>query len=231
MKTKIIGIDEAGRGCVIGPLVICGAEICRNNINNEFNKIKHLLNDSKKLTKSKREKLYDLLINKVKIKAYLQIIPAQKINQLMAKMSLNEIEEQYFLKIISSCIADKFYIDCFSNKKNFREIFAKKANTFLTQKKKFIIKFRADEKYKIVSAASIIAKVTRDEYIKKINEKYAKIGFVVGSGYPSDKITIKFLEDFFKKFKKTPDEVRVKWKTCSKITNKNLNFFGTINNQ
>ena len=73
-----------------------------------------------------------------------------------------------------------------------------------------------------MSAASILAKVKRDAYIKKINKKYAKHGFIVGSGYPSDKTTIVFLKQYFKKFGKMPEETRIIWKTIKNIEQRTL---------
>ena len=187
---KILGIDEAGRGCVIGPLVMCGYMTEESNL--LFEQIKPELKDSKKLFKLKRQKLNDLLINNQKAKICLQVVEVCEINTQMKNLSLNDIEENCTIKIVRSCNADEIYIDCFTRNKNFAEMFAKKAD----YGKKFFIEFEADAKYKIVSAASIVAKVTRDAYISKINEKYAKLGFVVGSGYPSDKTTIVFLKQY-----------------------------------
>ena len=213
---KILGIDEAGRGCVIGPLVMCGFEVDEDDA--IFEQVKSQLKDSKQLSKKRRERLHDFLTNKIKAKVIMQIVHPAELNRQMDDISLNDIEEKCALDIVSSSNADGVYIDCFSAKKNFREDFIKKANT----DKKFFIEFKADSTYKIVSAASIVAKVTRDSYIEKINEKYSKMGFVVGSGYPADKITILFLKHYFEKFKKMPEEVRTKWKTVQNIKQKNI---------
>ena len=213
---KILGVDEAGRGCVIGPLVMCGFEVEEDDA--VFEQVKSQLKDSKQLSKKRREQLYGYLKKEVNAKVIMQIVQPEELNRQMAEMSLNDIEERCALNIVASSDADEVYIDCFSAKKNFREDFVRKANI----DKKFFIEFKADSRYKIVSAASIVAKVVRDSYIKKINEKYAGFGFVVGSGYPADETTIIFLKQYFEKFKKMPEEVRTKWKTVQNIRQKNI---------
>ncbi|MCK5476486.1 MAG: ribonuclease HII [Candidatus Aenigmarchaeota archaeon] len=213
---KILGIDEAGRGCVIGPLVMCGYQIDENN--NEFIQIESRLKDSKQLSKTKREELYSVLTKLTESKAIMGIVEVEEIDRKMAEISLNDIEEKCALDIISSSEAKEIYIDCFSTKKNMKEEFIKKAKKNV----QIFLEFKADSKYKIVSAASIVAKVTRDNFIKKINEKYKKQGFIVGSGYPSDSITINFLNQYFKKFNKIPPEARTRWKTIENIKQRTL---------
>jgi ribonuclease HII len=73
---------------------------------------------------------------------------------------------------------------------------------------------KADEKYKIVSLASIIAKASRE---KHITEKRQKYGRDIGSGYPGDRKTRKFLERYYSKNGKLPEETRLKWSTSQEI--------------
>ncbi|MEM7817124.1 MAG: ribonuclease HII, partial [Candidatus Aenigmatarchaeota archaeon] len=84
---------------------------------------------------------------------------------------------------------------------------------------KIICENYADKKYKIVGAASIIAKVERDKEIEKIKEEY-KIDF--GSGYPSDERTIKFLENIIKNGKELPKFIRKSWLTVKRLGKKKL---------
>ena len=87
---KILGIDEAGRGCVIGPLVVCGYMIDEKDI--FFGHIKDELKDSKKLSGTKREEFYNLLVNNQNSKIYLQTVSASQINiQMKNFVSLNDI--------------------------------------------------------------------------------------------------------------------------------------------
>jgi len=71
----------------------------------------------------------------------------------------------------------------------------------------------ADEKYLVVSAASIIAKVTRDRAIKTLAKKYGEIG----SGYPSDPVTIRYLSGYIDEHRTPPPLARKSWKTVSNL--------------
>ena len=81
---------------------------------------------------------------------------------------------------------------------------------------KIVAEHKADSKYIPVAAASILAKVTRDRAIEKLKEAYGEIG----SGYPSDPITRRFLEEYYKKHGVFPPIVRKSWKTLEKIEEK-----------
>ncbi len=71
----------------------------------------------------------------------------------------------------------------------------------------------ADEKFPVVSAASIVAKVTRDRAIATLSKKYGEIG----SGYPSDPVTIRFLTTWIDEHKNPPPIARKSWKTVGAI--------------
>ncbi|MEO2117093.1 MAG: ribonuclease HII, partial [Methanocaldococcus sp.] len=151
-----------------------------------------------------------------------------KINELMNSINLNEIEINAFSEITKNLIKKldikddniEIYIDaCSTNTKKFEDSFKERLKDIIKERNlnvKIIAEHKADAKYPIVSAASIIAKAERDEII----DNYKKIYGDIGSGYPSDPKTIKFLEDYFKKHKKLPDIARTHWKTCKRILNK-----------
>ena len=71
-----------------------------------------------------------------------------------------------------------------------------------------IAKHKADDTYPVVSAASIIAKVTRDRMMEEIRQRF---GTDVGSGYPSDRHTMQFIENWIKENGKAPEDVRCSW--------------------
>ena len=79
---------------------------------------------------------------------------------------------------------------------------------------KIVSRHKADQHYLVVSAASIIAKVERDNAIEKLKEK---VGEDFGSGYPADPKTKSFLNNIFRKNKKFPPYVRESWDTAKKI--------------
>ncbi len=206
MKFKL-GIDEAGRGPVIGPLVIVGIEIPED----KEEKLKEIgVKDSKELTEEQREELYKE-IEKIVDKIYIKKVWPMEINEWMSKgKSLNELELKYFAEIINESRADEIYIDAPSpNPNNFKL----KLLPLLKRDVKIIAENKADKKYPIVSAASIIAKVERDKEIEKLKEKFGDFG----SGYPSDPKTRKFLEEHWEEI---IDYIRVKWKTFKEIFEK-----------
>lgn len=199
---KIIGIDEAGRGPVIGPLVICGVVV----VENKMEKIEKLqLKDSKKLTPGRR-KVMARRINKI-ADCHTVHIQASDIDNLRAKnINLNEIEKIAIKKVITMSNPDIAYIDCIDVKP---KRFCEEMENF-RDGLKVIAEHRAEDKYAVVAAASIIAKVERDMEIEKLRKEYRDIG----SGYPSDPRTIQFLKRF--SYDNLPQFVRKSWATVKK---------------
>jgi len=208
-RMKLGGIDEAGRGPVIGPLVIAAVVIDESNLE----KLKSLgVKDSKKLTPTKREELFNSIIALLDDYVIIELLPEQIDNR---DVSLNEFEIKNFVKALNSLKIkpDILYIDAADVKEErFGEIIGKSLNF----SPKIIAEHKADAKYLPVSAASILAKVTRDRAIEKLKEKYGEIG----SGYPSDPRTRKFLEEYYRKHGKFPPIVRKSWDTLRKIEEK-----------
>ncbi len=206
----ISGIDEAGRGPVIGPLVIAGVSINEKDLD----KLKKLgVRDSKLLSPRQREGLFNKIINAAKKHKILIIKPREIDSALKSKdLNLNWLEAIKSAEIINFLRPKKIIIDCPSNNisayKNFLKKHLKDKETNL------ILEHKADLKYLIVSAASIVAKVTRDREIKKIQEKIKE---PIGSGYPSDPVTINFLE---KNHSNYPEIFRKQWLSWKKINKK-----------
>jgi ribonuclease HII len=202
----VVGIDEAGRGPVIGPLVVCGVAA-------EENKIKHLerlgIKDSKKLA-PKRRKILSRKIKKI-AEYHIINITARDIDKLRSKdINLNEIEKIAVKKILGHLNADKAIIDCMDVN---AERFCHELGIF-AEKVEIIGVHKADEEYPIVAAASIVAKVERDLEIEKIKKK-SKRYKDIGSGYPSDPKTIAFLKK--SSYDDLPYFVRKSWKTVKRI--------------
>ncbi|MEM3362542.1 MAG: ribonuclease HII [Candidatus Anstonellaceae archaeon] len=204
------GIDEAGRGCIIGPMVIA---LCMINPMEEY-KLKELgVKDSKLLSKNKRKRLFYKLQKICKIKKF--VISAEQINKLMEEKNLNEIEAFYCAKLIESFPYKKVYIDSPDPQpKNFE----KRIRKYLKNKEiEIIAQNKADDTYLIVGAASIIAKVTRDREIEKIKKKIGDFN----SGYTSDPLTIKFLTENLSR-QEVKKYVRKKWITLKKLKQKRI---------
>jgi len=200
----ILGIDEAGRGPVIGPMVIAGYCIEEEKID----LLKSLgVKDSKELTRKQREEIYNDIIKLTDKYKYI-IIDPKTIDYYVYKNKLNYLEFKNMIKIIEEIKPDKVIID--SPIVNTKRVIEYIKNN-LKINVEIIAENRADKNYPVVSAASIIAKVIRDREIDKIKEK---INIDFGSGYPSDEKTIKALKEDYDKIK---DYIRESWMTIKRI--------------
>jgi len=206
------GIDEAGRGSVIGPLaiaIVCGEE---EGINPEYR-------DSKKIGREKRKQLRKEIEEKFEF--HVRLITAEEINEKMQKkISLNVIEAEGAAELISSLKnkPEAIYLDSPYPEP---ERYSTEIRKFLNEEfrnMKLVSENFADSKYKICSAASIVAKVSRDEEIEKIKKE---LGCDFNSGYPSDEETRKFLKENMKK-EECRKYIRKKWKTLKRISQKTL---------
>jgi len=203
-KTIIAGTDEAGRGSVIGPLVMVGVSI-------EADK-EHLLRkmgcrDSKLLSPGKRERLYEAIEKSAKDIMVLKIAPCKIDRYRKTGVNLNKLEAMKFAEIINYLDPCRAYVDA-------PDVNLQKLTIFMTKMVrdgvKLIVEHKADMNYPAVAAASIIAKVERDREIAKLAEEFGEMG----SGYPSDPRTTAWLNGWLENNKKFPDFVRNTWDTA-----------------
>jgi len=217
----ICGTDESGRGPCFGPLVVAGVVI-----ENDSELVHIGVCDSKQLTPKKREQLAPM-IKKIASKYEIIVMPAEDIDDLRKTMTLNELEVFVYSKIIEKLKPDVCYVDAVDVKE---ERFGRDILSHLSYKPQLISEHKADEKYPIVGAASILAKVTRDEHIRKIaSELEPKLNLSLGSGYPADPVTKNFLKTWVSRFGSLPPHVRKSWETCRQLMKnqktKNLDDF------
>jgi ribonuclease HII len=209
----ICGADEAGRGPCFGPLVVAGILV-----KNDAELVRIGVCDSKQLSPKKREQLAPQ-IKRLSTKFELIILPAADIDDLRKTMTLNELEVFLFSKIIEKLKPEVCYVDAADVN---QERFGRDIASHLSYKPKMISKHKADERYPIVGAASILAKVTRDEYVRRIaKEIEPKLNIPLGSGYPADQVTKKFLETWVSQFGSLPPHVRKSWETCQRLMKNN----------
>ncbi len=201
----ILGIDEAGRGSVLGPMVIAGVVVPE-----KMEKVLERMGvkDSKRLVPNRRT----ILSRKLKkmFPHEMVVISAREIDDLRARgVNVNEIEKKAMESILLKLEFDKAIVDAVDVKaERFQE------NLRIDTGLDVFAEHKADDKYIEVSAASIIAKAARDEYIKDINKDYIKSGGI-GSGYPSDPKTKDFLSKYT--YDEMPDFVRKSWATVAKM--------------
>ena len=207
MFSYIAGIDEAGRGAVVGPLVVCSAYCNRE----DEKKLKRICKkDSKQLSPKQREEVFSQL------KPFCSFrwveISAADLNRMMAEMNLNDIEAKAMADLAKRIKDGDLMIDM---PDRYAWTFRKRMERFGV--KRFEAEHKADETYSIVAAASICAKLVRDAKIEKIKEEVGEFG----SGYPSDKRTIAALKDKDMR-KKIAPFIRERWKTLDRLFQKKL---------
>ena len=204
----VLGIDEAGRGPVIGDLVIAGVLIGKED---EL-KLKALgVKDSKLLKAEKREAMFDKIIDIAKSTRIIIIKPKEIDDALNSpNLNLNKLEALKSALIINEFRPSTAIVDCPSpNTKAYTDYL----RMHLKDKKTEIIaEHKADANYAVVSAASILAKVVRDREIKKIISKYGDCG----PGYQSNPVTQKFIRE---NWNKHPEIFRKSWSTFKNQSN------------
>jgi len=204
------GVDEAGRGSVIGPLVLAGVSLEENDLP----KLRNLgVKDSKLLSSQRRERLA-IQIRDVALNCHVLFLSPTDIdivvNSKRRLHKLNRLEAQAMARVITILKPNVVYVDAADV---LADRFGEHIKENLSFELKVVSEHKADLTYPIVSAASIIAKVERDNVISQLQKKHGKLG----CGYPSDLKTMKFLEDWIKKFGSYPDFVRKSWKTAKRV--------------
>lgn len=207
----IAGVDDAGRGSVIGPLVIAGVSVIEENLT----KLAQLgVKDSKLLSPHRRETLAPE-IRRIAVKCEVVKLSPREIDDVVTNgrklRRLNWLEAKVMAQVIEALRPDKAYVDASDV---LEERFKRDILEFLPFKVEIVSEHKADKNYPIVSAASIIAKVERDREIAEL----AKIHGDFGSGYCSDPRTIRFLEKCcMDEDGEFPDFVRRSWKPAKKV--------------
>ncbi len=217
LHTLVVGIDEAGRGPIIGDMIIAFAVIRLQDIG----RLERLgVMDSKELKPSRRIMLFHKLLSLLYMYLTLNISPLLIDKCNMNKLTMKEILEG--LKIISKIIPrntyDSIHVYIDEVKGTSRILEREIHGIFHGKNLKFVMEEGADKKYPVVSAASIIAKYQRDLVLKPISRLYGEIG----SGYPSDPRTREWLRRISHNLHDPPLFVRRSWSTLKNI---NPNWF------
>ena len=203
----ILGIDEAGRGAVIGPLVVAGVLIDEK----DHNTLKALgVKDSKLLTPEQREHMAPNIRRIAKDWVVIKI-SAKEIDESRLRINLNKIEAEKMAEIIKAMKADTAYVDAPQvSTEKFRALLEGMAKNHT----KIVAENYADKTYPVCSAASVLAKVERDAEVRKIEKQH---GIKVRTGYPHDQDAIEFLKRCKGNY---PDFVRKSWVTITDMDHK-----------
>ena len=219
-----VGIDEAGRGPVFGPMVYAGVAWpirCRA----DFARLGFA--DSKEVSPEDREVLFklieefdDKLLHKKSVICSTLELTAKQLS--FNKESLNTYSHNCAISIIRHFLGlglkvTRAYLDTVGDEVKYRQLLEREFD-YLTHKIEFTVCSKADSKFPVVSAASIVAKVTRDDQVKNIViREPIEVVREFGSGYPGDPKTVKWLNDHFDPVFGYPQSaVRFSWSTVTK---------------
>jgi ribonuclease HII len=207
---RAAGVDEAGRGCFIGPLVVTGVSF-------EEEAIPKLVamgvKDSKKLTAAKRESLAPRIEELAVGVRYFELQPRSidtVVTRAVKLKKLNYLEATAMANVIRSLAPDEAYVDA-SDVDD--ERYGETILRLLRVKPRMICEHKADFNYPVVSAASILAKVRRDARIAALREEYGDFN----SGYPSDEKAILWLRKWYAEHRSFPPVVRESWGPVKKM--------------
>lgn len=197
---RILGLDEAGRGCVLGPLVVGGYVMeADDDVDAAMQRLRAAgANDSKALSAKRREAARAALAA-LGQHLLVEVSPAQ-----IDAGNINALEEDAFVRLVADLRPDRVYLDAPVAPRGIPALVARLRQR--TGVKDWIVEPKADATYPVVGAASIYAKTTRDAAIDAL-------GVEVGSGYPSDPVTRAWLTARIREEGPLPACVRTRWET------------------
>ncbi|MBI2041177.1 MAG: ribonuclease HII [DPANN group archaeon] len=213
---KILGIDEARRGPVIGPMVIAGTLFDESKLP----ALKKLgVKDSKLLTPGQREEMFDKILKLADGHKEIIIMPEEMDSRSAVGLNINLLEAQKAAEIIDALKPDIVYVDSPTSPK--AEKFAELIRAKLKLKDVDIhAEHKCDVNHPECSAASILAKVTGDREVEKIRKE---IGLDFGSGYPADPITMGFVKAHWEN--RLSKYIRHSWAPIKKLKSKKFQKF------
>jgi ribonuclease HII len=205
----VAGVDEAGRGPAIGPLVVAAVSFQEAAADDLFSMG---VRDSKALSPRRRESLAPEIKEIAEGYSIFELQPwaiDKVVNRGQKLRKLNYLEAMAMAKAIRDLRPDRAYVDTADVLPDrFRDDILR----VLDWRPHFICEKKADVKYPVVSAASILAKVRRDLLVAKLREIHGDFG----SGYPSDPKTVAFIESWFQENDLPPPYMRGSWKTIKR---------------
>lgn len=200
---QICGVDEAGKGPVLGPMVVAGVA-CSD--------LKDLaaigVMDSKELSPKRREALSAIIREEFPYTVVIRT--AADIDQLREEMTMNEITARAHAEVVRILGCPIAWLDaCDVNE----ERYGRTVGGYIGRPCQVISRHKADQTCPAVSAASIVAKVIRDAMVKEYELDYG----VIGSGYPADPVTKAFLSNYIRDHGNPPPIARKSWATVKNL--------------
>jgi ribonuclease HII len=209
----VAGVDDAGRGPIIGPLVVAGVLMTEDRTKKLF---AMGVRDSKMLTPETRTELA-AKIRQFASKVSVVEVQPKEIDDVVLHggklRKLNYLEAKLMAQVLNELGPEDAYVDASDvNEERYGETIAEFLNPEL-RKLRIVSRHHADRTYPVVSAASIIAKVRRDDAVESLRKEYGDFG----SGYVTDPKTLNFLKEWRRSHDKYPSIVRLSWKTINQI--------------
>ena len=207
---RVAGVDEAGRGSVIGPLVVAGVAFPED----ELELLVELgVKDSKMLTAKRRESLAKEIESISSKISYFELQPHSidvVVTRGLKLKKLNYLEAVAMARVIRELAPEKAYVDASDvNEERYGETILR----LLPTRPMLICEHKADSNYPVVSAASILAKVRRDALIATLRQEYGDFN----SGYPCDERAILWLKSWYREHRSWPSIVRLSWEPVKRI--------------
>ncbi len=214
----LVGIDESGRGPVIGDMFVALVALDPSRIDI----LKSLgVRDSKSLTPESRFRLLPHILSNALISIVSRVPP-----HILDEYNINSVYVNTIIKLLKTLLCHpvsrgvktlEIYVDASGNPEKLKDMLYRKIVALRHGKIiNIVVEFKADAKFTVVSAASIVAKVLRDSHIEALKAIYGDFG----SGYPSDQRTIEWIRKYFEIHGTLPSIVRKSWKTVQKILGK-----------
>jgi ribonuclease HII len=197
-----VGVDEAGKGPVLGSMFVAGVRADPESIPAD-------VDDSKRLSATRREELAELLREQADAISVVEI-PVDRIDD--PETDMNELTVAGHAKALDGVANGD--CDCYLDAGDTNAVrFERRVGSRINPTIDIRAEHGADEAYPIVGAASIIAKSAREEHVTSLESEYGS----VGSGYPGDDTTRTFLRDFVHERGQLPSCARESWQTSRDI--------------
>ena len=203
------GVDEAGRGSLLGPM---GLAIVVLDPKRQGELLRIGVRDSKKLSNANRRRLVPRILE-MTTRFSVLLAPHWSIDMFLRRtgkdVSLNKLELVLMAKLISRHCPDVLFVDSPDPRPRRFSNMLSRVVSMMGCKSTIMASNGADVRIPVVAAASILAKVARDDEIARYSEAYGN----VGSGYPHDPRTISFVENWERDFGEPPFFTRLGWRT------------------
>ena len=206
---KVLGVDEAGRGAVIGPLVVAGV-LAEGGSEGKLRSLG--ARDSKSIPREKRKEILCGIVREALGARVVVIGPAE-----IDRESLTQLELEAVASLIAYLRPHEVVLDSPVHPKAIpgflRRLVGLLGENGVPLPRRIDIRPRADTSSPVVGAASILAKVTRDAYVAYLRRRYGDFGW----GYPGEGKALEFLLSWWREHGSLPPICRRRWSTVAGI--------------